>query len=151
MADGVSVESAQFRRAASRLQAAGPELRRNYAARLREVAKPFANDVLVTGASGLPRRGGLSFRVAQGRPRVVANALRVEVTVGGKYAKGLGGVDEGQIKHPVFNRRNAAGKREVVTQRVTPHLFRRPFEAGAPRIRAALLRAGQETLSRIST
>jgi hypothetical protein len=147
MADGVRVEADAYRRIVRDLRHLGPDLQKSYSARMREAAKPFSRDVLITGAAGLPKRGGLSYRVASSRAQIFADNLRVTVVVGGKYADGLGRVDEGIIRHPIFGRTNAGGKREMADQRVRPHLFREPFQAGAPKIRAALLRAGQEALN----
>jgi hypothetical protein len=156
MASQIRVDTAQFQKAAQALHAADVAIRKEYTKTLRDVARPFANDVLVTGASGLPRRGGLSFRVASSRPNIQVSSMRVAVAFGGPYSRGLKGMDQGVIRHPVFDRRKRTlkhpkGKRVWVNQKIRSHLFTTPFEAGASRLRPQLLAAGQRVLDHIAS
>jgi hypothetical protein len=156
MASQIRVDTAAFQRAAKALQGADAAVRKEYTKTLRDAARPFANDVLVTGASGLPRRGGLSFRVASSRPNIQVSSMRVAVAFGGPYSRGLKGMDEGVIRHPVFDRRKRTlkhpkGKRVWVNQKIRSHLFTTPFEAGASRLRPQLIAAGQRVLDHIAS
>jgi hypothetical protein len=156
MASQIRVDTAQFQKAAQALSAADVAIRKEYTKTLRDVARPFANDVLVTGASGLPRRGGLSFRVASSRPNIQVSSMRVAVAFGGPYSRGLKGMDQGVIRHPVFDRRKRTlkhpkGKRVWVNQKIRSHLFTTPFEAGASRLRPQLIAAGQRVLDHIAS
>ncbi len=159
----LSVDDTQYQRAAAQLRAAGPELRKEWSRALRVAVRPFARDVLITGAARMPRRGGLSFHLSRSRPRILASGLRCEVIFGGGYAKGLGGIEEqGIVKHPVFEQRatrqerrdmRRAGIREIrapfISQHVPAHVFRGPFEAGAPRMRDAVLAVTQQYMARL--
>jgi hypothetical protein len=153
----IRVDTAQFQKAAKALQGADAAVRKEYTKALRDVARPFANDVLVTGASGLPRRGGLSFRVASSRPNIQVSSMRVAVAFGGPYSRGLKGMDQGVIRHPVFDRRKKTlkhpgkGKRVWINQKIRPNLFTTPFEAGAAGLRPKLIDAGQRVLDKIAS
>jgi hypothetical protein len=157
MASQIRVDTAQFQKAAQALHAADVAIRKEYTKTLRDVARPFANDVLVTGASGLPRRGGLSFRVASSRPNIQVSSMRVAVAFGGPYSHELKGMDQGIIRHPVFDRRRRTakhprkGKLIWVNQKIRSHLFTTPFEAGASRLRPQLIAAGQRVLDQIAS
>ncbi len=148
MADGIIANEEPYHAVVRRLRELGPELQKGYSKKMRETAAPFARDVLITGASSLPKRGGLSYRVASSRPSVQADHLRVMVVFGGKFAKGLGGIEQGIVMHPVFGRRGDDGAYRMVSQRVKRGVFEAPFAAGAPKVREALLRTGQEILAR---
>ena len=156
MASQIRVDTAQFQKAAQALSNADGAIRKEYTKTLRDAARPFANDVLVTGAAGLPRRGGLSFRVASSRPNIQISSMRVAVAFGGPYSRGLKGMDQGIIRHPVFDQRKKTlkhpkkGKRVWVKQKIRPNLFTTPFEAGADRLRPQLLEAGQRVLDKIA-
>ena len=157
MASQIRIDTAEFQKAAPALRNAGGTIRKEYAKTLRDVARPFANDVLITGASGLPRRGGLAFRVASSRPNIWASSMRVTVTFGGQYSHGLKGMDEGVIRHPVFDHRKRTlrhpqkGKPRWVSQKIRRNLFTTPFEAGAPHLRQQLIAAGQRVLDQIAS
>jgi hypothetical protein len=146
---------AAFRAAAQALNEAGDkELRREVYAAFKKAAKPLGERIVREGAAGLPRRGGLSARVAAakvgqsnsttGRNPGVAITLRTKPGNGGKSID-LRAIDvQGKVKHPVFGRRKVWRVTNVRSQ-----LFTDPFEAGREPVAREVVDALQTVADRI--
>lgn len=93
-------------------------------------AKKLVPETRRVALQTLPRRGGLAKRVAKAPQRVVARVgnttASVAVVVSGrKKGTGASQSDAGRVRHPVFNRVNAQGRRIFVGQDVRPGWFTR--------------------------
>jgi hypothetical protein len=136
-----TVDSSDFARAAAALRESGDVgLRRRVGAELRAIGKPVGRAVIADAAPRLPRRGGLSARVAAARVgqtnATTGRSPRVTVNLSTREGYALGPMDRGQLRHPIFGH-----KKRWVTQRLDPGAFTEPFEEQAPRAQAAMLRA----------
>lgn len=132
----------QFQAAAQALNDAGDrEIRKAVYAAFRRAGKPLGERIVAEGSAQMPRRGGLSARIAQakvaqsnattGRNPSVVLKLRTAQ----RY--NLTAMDAGVLRHPVFDRPNKL--RRWVQQRVPARAFSTVFEAGADDVRAQLL------------
>lgn len=141
----------QFRKAAIAIADAGNSgLRTELTKALRAIAQPFAHDVLITGAAQLPKRGGLAYRVAGASISTnTSSTLRVTMTLSNKQGYALGAMNRGILRHPVFGRVNAEGKREWVQQSIRSNLWTTPFNAGVPKVRDQLVTAANQVLAKI--
>lgn len=108
----------------------------------------------------MPHRGGLSARVAAStvgqRNVLMGGSPGVELLLRQREGYRLDQMDAGRLRHPVFARGHMAqtvthrGKkrrmqgprlqRRWVSQAVPAKAFTTPFEEGAPKVRAALVR-----------
>jgi hypothetical protein len=145
---------AAFRAAAQALNEAGDkELRREVYAAFKKAAKPLGERIVHGGSAGLPRRGGLSARVAAakvgqsnsttGRNPGVALTIRTKPGDTGK-SMNLVTVDKGIVRHPTFGRRTVWR-----VTKVTPELFTKEFEAGREPVAREVLDALQTVADRI--
>ena len=113
-----------------RLREAGEQgkgLRRELLAGIRVAVKPVLDDVRVSAAEVLPKRGGLAARVA-GSQFAVSSLLsgnNARVRVVGKSGYNIAGMNRGRLRHPVF------GTKVWVTQSVTPGWFDDPVRKAA--------------------
>lgn len=107
---------------AARLKAEGDgALRLQMLRGLKEAAKPLVKDVHDAAEAKLPKRGGLNDQVAG--QKVTVSVRTGARTAGVRLvtrAPDTAQADQGFVRHPVFNRRNGAGKRIFVRQEV-PH------------------------------
>lgn len=127
--------SEELRRVAAELKDIGDgQLRRDLLRGIRDATKPGIEAVRQSAREKLPKRGGLADRVAsQGYAvRTSAAGRSAKVSVVGKGMKGLGRIDRGQVRHPVF------GGDTWVTQNVPPGFFTEPLERRVPNIRDAI-------------
>jgi hypothetical protein len=149
----ISAATDDFQKAANAIKAAGDgTLRTELTKALRDIAKPFAQFVLLKGAAELPKRGGLSYRVAGASISTnTSSTLRVTMTLTNKQGYALGAMNRGIIRHPVFNRTNAEGKREWVQQSIRSNLWTTPFNQNVPAIRAQLVAAANKVLQKVAT
>lgn len=134
----------QFFALSKRLKAAGElGLRRELNTGLRKAGKPMV-EVARTGlAAGLPKRGGVNTFISTKKMSVVTRTGAKTYGIGIKVNKQDERLDtEGRLAHPVFNRRNADGKRVYVVQRIRPGIFSGAMQDAAPVVRDAL----QDTL-----
>ncbi len=123
----------QFEQLARRMRAAGRgDLLKELQKALKLAVKPVTPKTRARARQVLPTRGGLAARVARAPQRVTARAgnttTSVRVTVAGKRS-GAAAADAGRVRHPVFDRKNAQGKRVFVEQNVTPGWFSGVVEA----------------------
>lgn len=138
-----------WRRLARGLKAADAPIRRSIRKGLRDVAKPLGVDMRDAGAAAMPRRGGLSARVARSTVSLrtaggLGAGARVEVALRTKEGYDLGGMDRGLIRHPVFD------TGAWVAQTVPARAFSDAFDRGAPKVRAALIREIDKALDEIA-
>jgi hypothetical protein len=147
----VRVEGSEdFKRAANALTGLGDKQLRLATGRgLRTAAKPLGEAMVRAGAADMPRRGGLSARVAASKVGVTASLTganpRVLIRLRTRQGDDLSGMDRGQVRHPVFSR---AGRRPTwVRQSVPAGSFTRAFNAGAPQVREALSRQIQQVVN----
>lgn len=108
----------------------------------RNSARPLGQSMVRAGAAAMPKRGGLSERVASSSVGI-SNATtgrnpRVELRLKTPQGYDLKAMDAGELRHPVFARANA--KRTWVRQGVPAGSFTAAFEEGAPGVRAELIR-----------
>lgn len=139
--------SADFERAAHALTALGDrKLRLATGKGLRIAAKPLGQDMTRSLAGDMPRRGGLSARVAASQVRILASLVgrnpRVVIRLKTSEGYRLKAMDEGNLRHPVFAK--AGAKRRWVRQTVPAGGATRAFNAGAPRVRSVLTRELQQ-------
>lgn len=142
-----------FKKAAAAIKAAGDGgLRTELTKALRDIAKPFAKFVLLSGAAQLPKRGGLSYRVAGASISTnTSSTLRVTMTLSNQQGYALAAMNRGILRHPVFDREDANGKREWAQQSIRSNLWTTPFNNNVPQIRTALLAAANRVLAKVAT
>ncbi|MGZ4559482.1 MAG: hypothetical protein ACXVGQ_00365 [Mycobacteriaceae bacterium] len=135
----------KFLQAAHALNEAGDkELRKAVYRGFRDAAKPLGERMVRAGAAAMPKRGGLSARVA-GSKIGIRNATtgrnpKVEIQLKTAQGYDLKGMDRGEVRHPVFAR---AGRKRVwarAPQRVPVGSFTAAFEEGAPGVRERIVR-----------
>lgn len=131
------------------LKAAGDrDLRKELLRGFRMGAKPTIKDVRASALSTLPHRGGLATYVAKAsigvRTRLSGSkGNEVGVQIKAKKGRGLAAMNAGKFRHPVF------GRKEFVTQKVTPGWFSKPIEKNADQIRSSLERVMAEVANKI--
>jgi hypothetical protein len=166
---GLQVQTAGYREAAAGLRALADKGVTNAVRRgLRSVAKPLGQDMIAGGAAQMPHRGGLSDRVAQSkvslRIGMTGGNPSVEIQLAQRQGYQLGDMDKGKLRHPVFERHHSPrsvmhkGRRRRVMgprmpvrwvgQTVPAKAFTTPFEQGAPKVRAALVREVQSAVNK---
>jgi hypothetical protein len=131
--------SEDFLRLAAKLDEGDRKLNNGIRRRLREVAKPLGSEVRDTLAESMPRRGGLSAMI--GRSKVSVSS-RVEIRVR-SAGHDLEAMDAGMLRHPTF------GHKPWVGQSVPSGSAAKALEAGAPKVRDALMREVETLLDEI--
>jgi hypothetical protein len=94
--------------------------------------KPMKTAAREGALKRLPKRGGLAERVANSKfgVRMTSSGKRVGVRIIGRSGYDLQGMDDGEIRKPVFgNRKN------WVSQEIAPGWFSESEEAAAPKFR----------------
>lgn len=149
--------AAAFKAAAQALNDQGDkELRKNVYGAFRKAAKPLAESVIREGAREMPKRGGLSAKVAgsksgqsnstTGRNPGVTLTFRGVKDVEGKNMD-LKTLDVGIARHPTFGRRGL-GQWKVTN--VPKGAFTRPFEAGLEPVKRELFRVLEDAAADIA-
>jgi hypothetical protein len=137
----------QFKAAAQALnEAADKLLRKEVYAAFRTAARPLGETIVKQGAAALPKKGGLSARVAAAKVgqsnATTGKNPKVAISIRTREGYALAAMDRGILRHKVFN----TGR--WVTQKITPGAFTKPFEAGADDVRkevlAALVRVAEQ-------
>lgn len=131
--DHLEVRAEDFRAAARTLTAAGDkDLKREVTRALRDVVRPFAQQIVAEGAAVLPRRGGLAGRVAAariGQTTAMGGANpRVSVNLSTREGYDLRRMDEGTVWHKVW------GRPPWIRQSVPAGGFSEAFSRGAPEV-----------------
>lgn len=108
---------------------------------------PEAQAAVSRGAQRLPKRGGLSGRVARTRlvMRVTnrSGVFRASIKALTNAVADPGAMDRGRVAHPVY------GREPNVYQKVVPGWFSEPLKALKPQIVAAINRALAEAIRKI--
>ena len=131
----------QFAHVAKALRDAGDkELRKELYRGLNRATKPLKAEAQAEAAAILPRRGGLSARVAKARFTTKSRGgQNPSVRIVAKDAKGrsadLARIDQGEVRHPVY------GHGPWVKQAVRPGWFTRPMQEGADVVRREVVAA----------
>jgi hypothetical protein len=153
MADGVRVEGTdQLEEIAHALkEASDKDLTNNVRRSMREVAKPVGQAVMREGAVVMPKLGGFSARVEQGKvgisSAIASKQVHVTIALSNKGVD-MKSLDAGTLRHPVFKRAD----RPVIwrSQAVPARAFTTALKAQAPVVRRAVLEAMQTTLDNAS-
>lgn len=122
----------------SLIEAGEVKVKRDMLAAIREEGKSALSDVPDSARSTLPRSGGLAEEVAH-QTYTVRTSLAGpigSVKLVGKGMKELRDINQGRLRHPVFNNRE-----RWVGQTVPTGFFSDPIEAKAPEVREAILLA----------
>jgi hypothetical protein len=137
--------TAGFAKAARALNEAGDrELRKGVYKSFREVAKPLGDSMVASLAADMPKRGGMSARVAAAKPSI-RNATtgrnpRVVITLVSPTKTAMKPLDQGNLKHPVFARKGSDRKSwRWAAQTVPAGGATRAFEDGAPMVRSRIV------------
>jgi hypothetical protein len=124
------------------------DLQRELRRAMQRGGKPLKDAARKGALERLPKRGGLAERVATSKfgVRTSTTGRGASVRVIGRSGYDLQGMDEGEIRHPVFGDphvRVLAGRREWkwVSQPVKPGWFSDAEEAAAPKVRDELVKA----------
>jgi len=150
---GLRIEgSDDLQRVADALKAAGDGgLQKAVSGSIRAEARPLGLRVLRLGAAEMPRRGGLSARVAAGSAGV-SSSLRGRVASVTVVLRNKGidlkAMDAGVVRHPAFAR--ADRDRVWVRQSVPEGAFRRAFAAEATGVRSKAVDAAQGVLNDVA-
>lgn len=119
------------------------ELSKSLGRYIRLAAKPVGERTLLRGAGGLPRSGGLSDRISEGRVsvsvRTGAGTAGVDIRLQNREGDDLTGLDKGEVRHPVFAQ--PGWQPRWVTQRIRAGLFTDEFKREERTIRLAVDRA----------
>lgn len=136
-----------------RQQGNGEELVKDMLKAFKVAAKKLTPETRKVALEVLPRRGGLARLVAKAPQRVVARVgnttASVAVVVSGRR-KGTGAsqADAGRVRHPVFNRVNAQGRRIFVGQDVRAGWFTRTAAFHAVDVQREVIEAMDEAARR---
>src|SRR6185437_13993635 len=138
----LSAGTEQFTKAAAAIkQAADGALRTELTTALRDIAKPFGQYILLAGAAELPKKGGLSYRVAGSSITTdTSTTFRATITFRNNKIKGMSDLDNGVLWHPTF------GHKPQVKQTLRTGLFSTPFAEDIGQIRTALVDAANKVL-----
>lgn len=141
-----------FERFAYTLRTKGsPALRRAVSRSFRRTAKPTAEQILRAGATKLPKRGGLSARVATTPPAlrfsIATQSPYASINFGGRKGLDFRSLDEGLVRHPVFARPNKTRKEWTwVAQRIPAHAFTDELPKHKDQVVSDVVREVQSTL-----
>jgi hypothetical protein len=141
----------KLRDVGKRLRAVGPdgkELRKEFFRGMQRAGKPLKQAAIIGARRDLPHRGGLAEDVAKSgfsiKTRTAGNGVGVKVVAKGRKVRGLGALDRGRLRHPVY------GNREVwVIQKVRPAWFTDALAAQAEPVQREMLAAMDATLRKI--
>lgn len=140
---------AEWHALARRMKDAERPIRLATSRALRGVARPLVTQMRDEGAAAMPRRGGLSGRIARARLSQAnlggrsARTARVELRIRSAEGYDINALERGDLRHPVY------GRSPWVSQRVPVGAFMRPFHRGAPQVQAELLRRIDQALKEI--
>lgn len=117
-------------RFAAALKGADKAVARAIRKRIREEATPIGEHVVQEGSADMPSRGGLSERLAAGRPTVsiLAKGASINLRKGANYQ----GLNAGVLRHPVY------GRSKWVAQSVPANTYTEAFEDLPPESRERL-------------
>lgn len=124
-----------FLKVSKALKAMGAtEVRKELNKALVDAAKPLIKDTRAAALAKLPTSGGLAKRMSKAPQRVRVRTgnknAGVAIVLPGKQP----GFLTGEIRRPVFGRKNAAGGRVMVTQQINGDWFDGTLDAGAARV-----------------
>jgi len=134
--------SEDFLRLAAKLDEGDRKLNNGIRRRLREVAKPLGSEVRDTLAGSMPRRGGLSAMIGRSKVSVSSTSASMHIRVR-SAGHDLEAMDAGMLRHPTF------GHKPWVGQSVPSGSAAKALEAGAPKVRDALMREVETLLDEI--
>lgn len=105
----MDVDVSDYKRLIAELKGADKKLARGIRKRLRDLARPIAEEVLDVGSRGMPSRGGLSGNLRTSRRSIGITGAGVTMRLGGRAHRGGEGqlyqIDAyGVVRHPVFGR-----------------------------------------------
>ena len=125
-----TVSAEDYARFAKALRGADKAVARAIRKRIREESAPIGEHVIREGSADMPARGGLSERLAAGRPTVsiLAKGASINLRKGGNYAS----LDRGILRHPVY------GRSRWVAQPVPAETYTAAFEDLSPDARDRL-------------
>lgn len=150
----VRVSSEEIRDFARDLRAAGGDaLVKDMLKGFKLGAKQVTVETRKVALSQLPQRGGLARLVSKAPQRVQARAGNTTASVavivsGRKKGSGASQADDGRVRHPVFNRTNASGRRVFAVTKVRPGWFTRTAEFFGPEVQAEISKALDDTARR---
>lgn len=102
----IKVDASDVAELAARLRVADKVVARNIRKQIRTIAEPLAEVVLDEGSEPMPVRGGLRARLlASGKFSVSVTKSGVALTLRTKAA-GLGALNRGSLRHPLFGSRS---------------------------------------------
>lgn len=125
-----TVSAEDYARFAAALKGADKAVARAIRKRIREESVPIGEHVVREGSADMPSRGGLSERLAAGRPTVsiLAKGASIGLRRGGNYAT----LNRGILRHPVW------GTKKWVAQPVPAETYTAAFEDLPPESRERL-------------
>ena len=125
-----TVSTEDYQRFAKALKQADKAMARAIRKRTREAAVPIGEHVVRDGSEVMPERGGLSARLAAGKPAVsvAAKGATINLRKGANYAA----LNRGILRHPVY------GTGRWVEQRVPEGTYTEAFADLPPEARAKL-------------
>lgn len=142
--DHLQIRAEGFQAAARALNAAGNrDLRREVYRTFKEIAKPAAQETVAEASAQLPRRGGLSARVAAAKigqtNATTGSSPRITVNLSTREGYDLRRMDEGTVWHKVWGRE--PWKRQTVPARA----FSAAWERRAPELADKVMQALERT------
>lgn len=125
-----TVSAEDYARFSTALRKADKAVSRAIRKRIREESVPIGEHVVREGSVDMPARGGLSERLAAGRPTVsiLAKGASISLRRGGNYAS----LNRGILRHPVY------GRGRWVAQPVPAETYTSAFEDLPPESRERL-------------
>lgn len=135
----MEINAKDYERFAAKLKASDRVIARGVRKRLRDISNPLAAKVMEEGSAALPQSGGLAEHVrasAYRRNSMTSSGIRIRL---GSRAAGLGKIDLGSIRHPVYgNRKN------WVSQGIDEGVFSEEFQALASDVRNEMRKVMQD-------
>ena len=100
----LTVDTADYKAAVTKLNAAEREVKNSLRSRIWNAGKPLADQVIKDGAESMPSRGGLRdwLRDSKGGLSMTSTRLAISLTKGAGHD--LASINRGKLRHPVFAR-----------------------------------------------
>lgn len=100
----LTVDTADYKAAVTKLNAAEREVKNSLRLRIWNAGKPLADQVIKDGPESMPSRGGLRdwLRDSKGGLSMTSTRLAISLTKGAGHD--LASINRGKLRHPVFAR-----------------------------------------------
>ncbi len=154
MTEDFALNVTEFERVAGRLLEGGRELQKATRKVVGTAVKSTMRDVIKEGSAPMPRRGGLSERLATSKVAYYPTSdwMGLRVVLGNRRRGQLGRIDRGLLRHPVFAARSGEDRKtwKWVSQNVPAGTYTGALNHHIDDIKHAQLMAMQATVDKVA-